>query len=305
MCFRFNKNYTNTFKTLGVKLLINFTLMLLIFSSCSSNERTVKKFIKRLNAREISSASKYLWPEDHAPLYVFNERFLANDKLTTFDIKEITTDQNNQTISASIELLNAKDDLKSYFDSLGLLNGNVVNLTFTTRKTEEANYISIQFPWDDCNLPSKLKRSSVQTDALNLRSGPGLGYPVQKVVKQNDDLLIDADYADNGWRKGFVFNEEGTIETLYFSSKLTDEKEISFFTLGYFGTVSIILLGIFGIIVWFLVYPLVLFGGIFRAASEAPQMALILFGLMVGSMFFTYQILENMIFELFLINLPY
>jgi hypothetical protein len=86
---------------------------------------------------------------------------------------------------------------------------------------------------------------------------------------------------------------------------LSDEKNISFFSLGYFGTVSIILLGLFGIIVWFLVYPLVLFGGIFRAASEAPQMALVLFALMVGSMFFTYQLLENMIFELFMINMPY
>lgn len=287
------------------KFLVTSLLTLLLLSSCNSNERRVKKFIKRLNAREINSASKYLWPEDHASLFVFNERFLKNDELTTFDIKELESDENTEAVTATIDLLNAKEGLKAYFDSLGLLNENKLTLTFIPRKTQDANYISIQFPWDDCKLPSNLKRSNIQSEALNLRSGPGLGYPVQYVAEQNEDLLIDADYANNGWRKGFIFSENGSAQTLYFSSKLSDEEKISFFTLGYFGTVSIILLGIFGIIVWFLVYPLVLFGGIFRAAGEAPQMALILFALMVGSMFFTYQLLENMLFELFLINLPY
>ncbi|MEN9969089.1 MAG: hypothetical protein RIR94_1283 [Bacteroidota bacterium] len=287
------------------KLLFTSILALLLFTSCNGNERSVKKFIKRLNAREINSASKYLWPEDHAALYVFNERFLKNDELTTFDIIELKSDENTEAVTATIELLNAKEGLKAYFDSLGLLNENKLTLTFIPRKTQETDYISIQFPWDDCKLPPNLKRSNIQSEALNLRSGPGLGYPVQYVAEQNEDLLIDADYANNGWRKGFVFNENGSAQTLYFSSKLSDEEKISFFTLGYFGTVSIILLGLFGIIVWFLVYPLVLFGGIFRAASEAPQMALILLVLMVGSMFFTYQLLENMLFELFLINMPY
>ncbi len=288
-----------------MKFLLTPLLTLLLLTSCNSNERRVKKFIKRLNAREINSASKYLWPEDHASLYVFNERFLANDELTTFEIKELKSDENTEVVTATIDLLNAKEGLKSYFKSLGLLNENKLTLTFIPRKTQDADYISVQFPTEDLMLAQNLKRSSIQSEALNLRSGPGLGYPVEYVGEQNEDLLIDADYANNGWRKGFIFGEDGQAQTLYFSSKLSDEKNISFFSLGYFGTVSIILLGLFGIIVWFLVYPLVLFGGIFRAASEAPQMALVLFALMVGSMFFTYQLLENMIFELFMINMPY
>ncbi|MFM6947015.1 MAG: hypothetical protein ACKOWW_07730 [Flavobacteriales bacterium] len=286
-----------------MKDLLTPLIALFILSACNSNERMVKKFIKRINAREINSASKYLWPEDHASLYVFNERFLAFDKLTTFDIYEVN--ENGTTITAKINLLNAKEGLKAYFDSLGMLKGNTLNLTFTKRKTEETDYISLQFPWDDCGLPSQLKRSSIETESLNLRSGPGLGYPVQKVVSQNEDILIDANYKNNGWRKGFDFSDNGPLVTLYFSSKLSDEKDISFFTLGYFGTVSIILLSILGVLIWFLVYPLVLFGGIFKSASEAPQMALVLLLLMISSMYFTYQLLENMLFEIFMINIPY
>ena len=241
-----------------MKFLLTPLLTLLLLTSCNSNERRVKKFIKRLNAREINSASKYLWPEDHASLYVFNERFLANDELTTFEIKELKSDENTEVVTATIDLLNAKEGLKSYFKSLGLLNENKLTLTFIPRKTQDADYISVQFPTEDLMLAQNLKRSSIQSEALNLRSGPGLGYPVEYVGEQNEDLLIDADYANNGWRKGFIFGEDGQAQTLYFSSKLSDEKNISFFSLGYFGTVSIILLGLFGIIVWFLVYPLVL-----------------------------------------------
>lgn len=259
----------------------------------------VKKFIKRINAREINSASKYLWPEDHPSLYVFNERFLANDKLTTFDIKEVI--ENGSSVTAKIDLLNAKDGLKAYFDSLGLLNGNTLSLTFTTRKTEEADYISIQFPWDDCGLPAKLKRSSVQTEALNLRSGPGLGYPVQKVVKQNDDLLIDADYVNNDWRKGFAFGANGQVETLYFSSKLSDEEELSFFTLGYFGTASLLILCLVGVLVLIVCIPLLIFG----IATSVAGFGLLLLALLAGILYFTYQIVESMFFELFMINLPY
>lgn len=301
---KFTLGNTYFFKNISsMKTILTVIISFFILTSCNSNERMVKKFIKRINAREINSASKYLWPEDHASLYVFNQRFLQNDELTTFEIEEVT--ENNEVITAKINLLNAKDDLKNYFNSLGLLDGNRLHLTFNTRKTEESNYISIQFPSNDCGLPQKLKRSSIQTEMLNLRSGPGLGYAVKKQAKQNEDLLIDAGYTHEGWRKGYDFDENGNLQTFYFSSKLSDEKEISFFTLGYFGTTSLIILGLLGILIWFLVYPLVLFGGIFRAAGEAPQMALILLALMVGSMYFTYQLLENMLFELFLINLPY
>jgi hypothetical protein len=40
---------------------IIFCLCLLSFSSCSNDGRLVKKFIKRVNAKEVSSASKYVY----------------------------------------------------------------------------------------------------------------------------------------------------------------------------------------------------------------------------------------------------
>lgn len=283
-----------------MKAIFATLLTILLLTSCNSNERMVKKFIKRINSREINSASKYLWPEDHASFFVFNERFLLNDKLTTFDIKEVI--ENGATITAKIDLLNAKDGLTAYFDSLGLLNGNTLTLSFTTRKTEETDYISIQFPWEDCKLPPNLKRSSIQTEALNLRSGPGLDFPVQKVANQNEDLLIDADYLNDGWRKGFIFEENGKVETLYFSSKLSDENEISFFTLGYFATTSLLVLCILGLLVLLVCIPLLIFGVM---SVPAGGVGILLLGLLCGILYFTYQIIESMFFELFLINLPY
>ena len=50
-------------------------------------------------------------------------------------------------------------------------------------------------------------------------------------------------------------------------------------------------------------YP-ILFISIFRSGVGSGKIALILFTILIGSLYFTYQILENSLFELFLINLP-
>jgi hypothetical protein len=49
-----------------------------------------------------------------------------------------------------------------------------------------------------------------------------------------------------------------------------------------------------------------LFAALFRAGGEgAGIFALILFGVLIIAVYFTYQIIETAVFELFLINLPF
>jgi hypothetical protein len=47
----------------------------------------VKKFVKRVNAKEVGAASKYVYPADHASLYFFNEEVL--DKTPNLILKLI------------------------------------------------------------------------------------------------------------------------------------------------------------------------------------------------------------------------
>lgn len=287
----------------SIKLFTLFSLILCLFS-CNSNERQIKKFFKRINANEINSASKYVWPEDHSRLFVLNRRFLAKSPLTNFEVIDIETDESKKTITANVKLLNAKPELLAYFDSLGVRNGDELKLNFAIKTANETDYISLPFEWTDCILPEKLQLSSVQTEKLNLRSGPGTNFKIISTVDQYDELLIDANYSNQSWRKGYTFEQDGTITPVFLSSKLSDVKEISFFSLGYFASMSLLTLTLIGILVWIVIYPIALVGSVF-GASEAPGMGLALLGLLVASLYFTYQLLENFLFEVFMINLPY
>ena len=266
----------------------------------------VKKFFKRINANEVNAASKYVWPEDYNKLYVFNKRFLENNPLTNFEIIEVDENEDKNIVTAKIQLLNAKQELVNYFDSSGLVkSNNEYILNFEIRKANENEYISLPFESDSTILPLKhLKLSSVKSEMLNLRNGPGINYKVQGNLKQYDEILIDNSYVNQDWRRGFVINENSNVTTVYLSSKFTDLNEISFFSLGYFAKLSFITLFLIGVIVCIIIYPLILVG-CFSSAGEAPMFALILLLLIIGSLFFTYQLFENFLFELFLINIPY
>lgn len=116
-------------------LLIAFGL-LITFTSCNGNERQVRKIFKRINAGEINSASKYVWPEDHAKLFVFHKRFLENNPLTTFEfIKSETTEKGGKKqLIADFKVLNGSSKLLAYFDSLKILNKDIIQISFEEKK---------------------------------------------------------------------------------------------------------------------------------------------------------------------------
>lgn len=283
-------------------------LSLLFFSlfSCNNRERMVEKFFKRLNANEVNASSKYVWPEDYNKLYVFNKRFLANSQLTNFEVIESESIDQKDIVKVRVRLLNAKQELLDYLNSLDVMNSkNEITLDFRIRKANDVEYISIPFDSDSSIIPiDNLKLSSVKTEQLNLRAGPGINFNVVGSLKKYDEILIDNKFNNRDWRKGFIINENSSVQKVYLSSKFTDLNEISFFTIGFFGKFSLISLLIVGIIVCVIVYPMVLIG-CFRQIGQAPQFALILLGLIIGSLYFTYQLFENFLFEFFLINIPY
>ena len=286
--------------------LLFYSIVVFLLFSCNSRERMVKKFFKRINANEINASSKYVWPEDYKKLYVFNKRFLEKNPLTNLEVVDLNENEENNSVTAKINLLNAKQELVDYFDSLGFKNSNnEIVLDFEIRKANETEYISLPFESDSSLLPIRdLKLSSVKTEVLNLRDGPGINYKVVGTIKQNDEILIDNSYLNKDWRKGFIINDNSRISPVFISSKFTDLNEISFFSLGYFANLSFITLFIVGILVCIIIYPMILVG-CFRSAGDAPQFALILFLLFIGSLYFTYQLFENFLFEMFLINIPY
>ena len=288
-----------------MKNLIYLTLISLVFVSCDSNERNIKKTFNRLNSGETSSASKYIWPENHKNLYTFEQRFLSKNELLSFDIETIEK-LNDESYKVTLNCSNGNVELLNYFkNKRNLISGTKIVDTIFVKKANQKEYITFDWNLNEKSISNNIKLSNILVEKINLRSGPSKKYNVISQLEKGDELLVDDNYDNSNWRKGFYFEENGSIKKVYFSSKLSDRKEISFFTLDWADSMGIIVISILGIIVLFVVYPL-LFGALFRMGGEgAGVFALILFVVLLIAVYFTYQIIETAFFELFIINLPF
>ena len=288
-----------------MKNLIYLIFISLVLISCDSNERNIKKTFNRLNAGETSAASKYIWPEDHKNLYTFEQRFLNKNELLSFDI-EIIEKLNDESYKVTLNCSNSNEELLSYYKNKRILiSGTKIVDTIFVKKANGKEYVRFDWDLNEKSISNNIKLSSILVEKINLRSGPSQNYNVISQLKKGDELLVDDNYENSNWRKGIYFEQNGSIKKVYFSSKLSDRKEISFFTLDWADSMGIIVISILGIIVLFVVYPL-LFGALFRMGGQgAGVFALILFVVLLIAVYFTYQIIETAFFELFIINLPF
>ncbi len=288
-----------------MKNLIYLTLLSIILVSCDSNERNIKKTFNRLNAGETSAASKYIWPEDHKNLYTFEQRFLSENELLSFDIETIEK-LNDESYKVTLNCSNGNEALLTYFKSKGnFLVGTKIVDTFFIKKANGKEYVTFDWDLNEKSISNNIKLSSILVEKINLRSGPSQNYNVISQLKKGDELLMDDNYENSNWRKGIYFEQNGSIKKVYFSSKLSDRKEISFFTLDWADSMGIIVISLLGLLVLFVIYPL-LFGALFRMGGEgAGTFAIILFIVLLIVVYFTYQIIETAVFELFIVNLPF
>jgi hypothetical protein len=288
-----------------MKKILQIVLLSILFISCDSNERNIKKTFNRLNAGETSSASKYIWPEDHKNLYTFEERFLSENELLSFDIETIEK-LNDESYKVTLNCSNGNEELLTYFKSKrNLLSDIKIVDTFFVKKANGKEYLTFDWDLNEKSISNNIKLSSILVEKINLRSGPGKKFNVIGQLEKGEELLMDDNYENSNWRKGFYFEENSSIKEVYFSSQLTDRKEISFFTLNWADSMGVIVISILGLIVLFVVYPL-LFGALFRTGGDgAGVFAIILFVVLLVVVYFTYQIIETAFFELFIINLPF
>lgn len=273
--------------------------------SCDTNERNIKKAFIRLNSGETSAASKYIWPEDHKNLFTFEQRFLSENELLFFDIQTIEK-LNDESYKVTFNCSNSNEELLNYFRKKGnLVSGTKIIDTIFVKKANDIEYVTFNWDLNEKTISNNIKLSTILTEKLNLRAGPGKKYDVIGQLEKGDELLMDDNYDNSNWRKGIYFEKNSSIKEVYFSSQLTDRNEISFFTLNWADSIGIVVISILGLIVLFVVYPL-LFSALFRAGGEgAGKFAIVLFIVLLIAVYFTYQIIETAFFEIFMINLPF
>ena len=280
-------------------------IVLFCLSSCDNDKRMVKKFIYRMNAREVSAASKYIYPSDHPGLYLFNSEVFAKSPNTFFKIKEQRKSliDGKQSVIVQLECMNVSPFFRDYMMNLGMLRTNdIIVDTIQIRETESRKCLS--FGWTTIQ-GENLKLAAISDtiiDHLNIHSGEGIRYPVIGILYNGKKIIID-EYSDNReWVKCYMIDQKCNIKQGYIDRLLLKTEGTMFFTLSIFESLSVIVALIVFII---LGVPLFFLRSIISAFKKIPFIGiLICVGLVLGLLYAIYQLLENILFELFLINLP-
>jgi len=258
-----------------------------------------------MNAKEVNAASKYIYPADHAALYFYNEEVYSKSPNTLFKIRENKKSivDGQQCVIVQLECINTSQFFQNYMSNLGLLDNNMIVDTIYIRQTDKRKCIS--FDW------AKIKGENLKLAAIpqhvegevNIRLGAGENYQVIDKLGKNKKIVIDEYSEHPDWVKCFTIDHQcNTIEG-YINNKYIASQDSLFFPLGIFDSMGVVLAMIVLVIVGF---PLMFLRGIISAFSSIPGAGIILcVGLILGLIYVIYQLLENILFELFLINLPY
>jgi hypothetical protein len=286
---------------------ISILLFSILLQSCNSDERKIKKFLNRLNHREMNQAAEYIWPLDYGKLYVFNQRFLQNNQLMSLDLEDCNPIENdgNKSYIVKIKCNNCSKATLKYFKEIGKYANGFILDTIDIKIAHENEYISFNWGWDTTLVSENITCSKVLNDELSLRLKPKKKNDIFLTSHVGDEIMVDNEYINPNWKKGFTIDENQNLNIVYFSKELSKFEEIKFFQLSWFDSISIVYVSILAIIVLVIIYPLLFLALARTGASGAFDFAFKLFVLLIIISLVVYQIIERALFEWFIINLPY
>ena len=280
-------------------------LVLLSFCSCSSfsNDRRLKKFVSRFNAKEYACASTYIYPDDRMQLAFFANEVMNNVSNAFIEIEESET--KDDYMVAKLKWKNANDFLRNYFANIGkpLLEGDVLVDTLKIRETLDGDCFS--FDWGSPELnKEKLRLASISAEnveQMNIRADAGKRARIIGKLEKGDDILIEDE--GKGWSRCYLVNDNSQVQRGYIYTANMSVKESAFFTLGIFDSMSLL---VAVIVILIIIVPLYyissLATGLFGIPVAGPVICI---GIILGCLYVVYQLIEKILFELFIINLPY
>lgn len=257
-----------------------------------------------MNAREFNAASLYIYPGDYAKLSLYTDVLRKNPN-TFLKLANKRNIKINGTKGVAVEFqcLNTTPYYRNYMESLGLLTSSgMIRDTFLVRQTTKGKKLS--FDWARIK-GENLELASIRDTtihSMNIRSGMGIQYPVVGQLESGRSVIIDNFSENPEWVKCFTIDDHcNPIEGYIYRNSLSIEQE--FFPLGLFESfgllVAVVILVVLGFVV---VYGHALIQALFSISWLGWLLAV---GLILGLLYTIYQLLEKILFELFIINLPY
>ena len=234
------------------------------------------------------------------------ERLLFNEDNIIAGAKLFIWGLFKKVVIADFELVNSSDQVRNYFTNLGY---DIVNDTFKDtiyiRQSNEGEKLS--FNWglrsSDENHYCLAELVGKDVNSLNIRNRPTTSSKVIGTLTKGEDLLVENNNDNKKWKHCYMVNDDGKIIEGYIYNKNLNYQTSSFFSLGVFDSMTLTV----AIIILVVICVFFAFGSsIFLMISAIPVGGIIIVvGCILGLLYTVYQLLEKILFEMFIINLPY
>lgn len=276
-----------------------------------SDGRMLKKFISRFNAEEYPSAAAYIYPGDRMNVAFFAKEVKKNAPNTFIKLEDFESEQigEDRFIKATLKWENTTPALLNYFNSVGypLDKDGRQQVRLKVRDTNDGETMS--FVWgipdvlsDNLWIASVDKKDGKPVKEVPLYDSPSA--KAKKISNMEHDLII-AQEGEGEWMTAYEVDNDGNVEKS-FLRKTNDVSldRTAYFSMGIFDSMGLILALVIIIVIIVPIYYLgSISSSIFASLPVAgPVVCIVLF---LGILYVIYQLLEKILFELFIINLPY
>ncbi len=279
---------------------------ILLLSGCKerpNDGRMVEKFISRLNAREYSCASQYIYPGDHPKLKLFAEVMSKNPE-TFFKLisKENVEVDGKPAVKVRLESVNTTPYFRNYMESLGFADSNgIVEDTWKICETVDGE--SLSFNWAKIDGENLMLATLVDEESIPVYRSRSKNSTQINTFKAGDKVIVNNYPADSPWITCFKTDENCRLINGYIDRASVNTTSGKFFSLGIFDTLSLLVALLLFVVFGALFYLIRL---IVEALMGTGCLAWVAIPVLVlGWLYVLYQLLEKILFELFIINLPY
>lgn len=292
--------------------IFSFLIMTILLCGCQgySDGRMLKKFISRFNAGEYASAATYIYPADRMHVAFFAKEVKTLAPNAFIKLKDYKTEGKgeNREIVATLKWDNVTPALRNYFTEIGhpLDKDGMQTVKLKIRDTADGETMS--FIWgipevlsDNLWIASVVKKDGKPVEKTFLYKQPGSKDKKSGVM--DHDLIVGQE-DDSGWMPVYQVDKEGKIITSYIvNSKGLKLDRTAYFSLGIFDSISVILALVIIIVI---IVPLFYVKAIIEIFSNNLIVGpIVIIVLLFAILYVVYQLLEKILFELFIINLPY
>ena len=281
-------------------------LSAILLSSCGerpNDGRMMEKFVSRLNAREYSCASQYVFPNDHPKLKLFSDVMSKNPE-TFFKLisKENADNDGKPAVKFKMECINPTPYFKNYMEALGVIDkNNIIQDTWEIRETVDGK--SLGFNWAKVSGENLMLAKLEDTEQIPVYRSPCKNSSQINTFKSSDKVIINNYPADSPWIKCFKVDDNCRVISGYIARSSISTADGKFFNLNIFDTLSLLVAGLLFVVFGALFYLIRL---IVEALMGTGCLAWVIIPtLILAWLFVLYQLLEKILFELFIINLPY